>query len=410
MPRLFTPPDSNLRFLDGMRALAVLAVIGFHSLIQMPTVAFEVRGDLLGRALLRGGMGVDLFFVLSGYLIGGQLLRQGLGTGRIRFGAFYVKRLFRIFPAYYLVLAVICGWVVWQPFYGAILRGVSPDEVIGGAWSNVLYLNNYTGSRVMPWSWSLAVEEHFYLVVPLLISLVLLRLPHAGRVALLWGLFFLPWVTRYLAWQGLGIEPIPTGVTPGENADRAGDALAWMDAVAAPSHNRFDAIAAGLLCAYSEQASSRARRRWSGKLGLALTGLCLLVLWVYVGGEGGQPIGPGASAILFGPVALAFGGLLQHCLYRERSPLRIVLSWRGFYPVARVSYGMYLLHPVLVAWLGSIGAHEALSPLRHPAAILLAALALNTAVAYASALLMFTAWEWPFMKLRQRMLARMSRT
>jgi peptidoglycan/LPS O-acetylase OafA/YrhL len=409
MAHLFRPPQHNVPFLDGLRALAILAVIAFHSLIQVPELAFAVRDLSLGRVLLRGGMGVDLFFVLSGYLIGGQLLREGLDTGRVRLGRFYIKRFFRIFPAYYLVLAAVCAWVLWQPFYGAILRGTEPAEAIGLAWSNALYLNNYTGSRVMPWSWSLAVEEHFYLVIPLLVGLVLVKIPLAARTAALWLLFVVPWVARYLAWYSLGIEPIPTGVVPGEHIDRAADAVAWMDAVAVPSHTRFDGLVVGVLCAHAELASGRARARWSGHGGLLLTALALLVLWVYMAGKGGQPIGPVASTMLFGPAALAFGGLLQHCLYRERSWLRRALSLRAFYPVARVSYGMYLLHPILIAALGATSMHGWLLSLERPLLATGLLIVVNAAVAYAAAMVMFLAWEWPMMRVRARIL-RTSRT
>jgi len=389
-----------------MRALAILGVVAFHSMIQMPEVAFEVRDTLLGRCLLRGGMGVDLFFVLSGYLIGGQLLRQGLEGGGIRFGEFYVKRFFRIFPAYYLVLVLLCAVVVHQPFYDTILRGTDPGEALRGAWANALYLNNYTGSRLMPWSWSLAVEEHFYLVIPLLLGGVLLRLPLRVRTAALWVLFFVPWFTRYLAWQSLGIDPIPTGVVPGEHADRAADALAWMDRVVTPSHNRMDALMVGVLCAHSHQVSMRVRRRWTGVSGAALTGLCVFVLLGYIASKGGRPIGPGASVILLGPAALAFGGLLQRCLYQRGSWMRRALSLRVFYPIARVSYGMYLIHPFVIAWIGDWAPVQALHDLPQAGLAVAVVIAVNLAVAYGFALVMFAAWEWPMMRLRGRVLRR----
>ena len=403
---LFTPPPEHARHLDGLRALAILAVLCFHSMIQVPDLAFELRDTLMGRLLLRGGVGVDLFFVLSGYLIGGQLLREGLASGRIRFGDFYIKRFFRIFPAYWAVLVLICAVLVWQPFYDALLRGVTPSEAMGSAWSNFLYLNNYTGSRLMPWGWSLAVEEHFYLVIPLLLSLVVLRLPRGRATVVLWVLLFLPWVTRLLAFRGLGIDPIVTGGTPDEQATRATELMAWMDAVFVPSHNRYDSLMVGVLCAWAEQTSSGVRRRWRGWGGVALTALSLLVIAGYLLGKGGKPVGPVASAVLVGPLALAFGGILQHTLYRERSWLRRLLGWRGFHPVARVSYGMYLLHPFLIAALGALGVHGALSTLGDARLAVLAVLAVNLAVAYGAALGMFVLLEWPMMLLRSRILAR----
>jgi len=405
LPRhLFRPPPESQRYLDGLRALAILMVLGFHTMIQMPEVTVEVRDGLLGRVLLRGGMGVDLFFVLSGYLIGGQLIREGLRRGRLDLGTFYIKRFFRIFPAYYLVLTLICLWLIRLPLYEFFLAGQEPSDVLRGAWANYLYLNNYTGSRVMPWSWSLAVEEHFYLVAPLLL-LVLLRFgKHGTRLGVLWALFFLPWVARFAAFRMLGIDALATGGSAEAQAGLLADALAWTDAVFVPTHCRIDSIVIGVLCAYLQQTSARTGERWRGWGGLAWTGVAVLVLAFYLLGKGGKPIGAGASAILFGPVALAFGGILQHCLYRERSPLRAALSFGGFYPIARVSYGMYLLHPFLFAAVHDTGPMLALRGLPNPTLATLAVLAVHGLLAYAAALLMFTLWEWPFMALRGRLL------
>ena len=405
LPRhLFRPPPDSQRYLDGLRAIAILMVLGFHTMIQMPDVTVEVREGLLGRVLLRGGMGVDLFFVLSGYLIGGQLIREGLGRGRLDLGTFYIKRFFRIFPAYYLVLTGICLLLLRRPFYEFFLAGHEPGEVLRGAWANYLYLNNYTGSRVMPWSWSLAVEEHFYLVVPLVLLALLRWCKHGTRLGVLWVLFWLPWVARLVSFRLLGIDALATGGSPEAQAGLLADAMAWTDAVFVPTHCRVDSIVIGVLCAYVQQTSASSRARWAGWGGVAWTAVAVLVLAFYLLSQGGKPIGAGASAILFGPVALAFGGILQHCLYRERSPLRAVLSFVGFYPVARVSYGMYLLHPFLFAALHDTAPMVALRGLPNPTAATLAVLAVHVAVAYAAALAMFTLWEWPFMMLRERLL------
>ncbi len=407
LPRhLFRPPPESQRHLDGLRAIAILMVLGFHTLIQMPDVTVEIREGLLGRVLLRGGMGVDLFFVLSGYLIGGQLIREGLGRGRLDLGTFYLKRFFRIFPAYYLVLTVVVVLLIRQPFYEFFLAGQDPGDVVRGAWANYLYVNNYTGSRVMPWSWSLAVEEHFYLVIPLLLLVLLRHGKHGTRLGVLWALFWLPWVLRFAAFRHLGIDALATGGSPEAQAGLLADALAWTDAVFVPTHCRIDSIVVGVLVAYTQQTSPRVAERWRGWGGLAWTAVALLVLAFYLLGKGGKPIGAGASAILFGPVALAFGGILQHCLYRERSPLRAVLSFGGFYPIARVSYGMYLLHPLLFAAVHDSGPMVALRGLPNPTVAALAVLAVHLLLAYGAALVLFSLWEWPFMALRGHLLRR----
>jgi peptidoglycan/LPS O-acetylase OafA/YrhL len=149
--------------IDALRAIAVLAVIGFH--------AFPER-------LPGGYVGVDVFFVISGFLISGIILR-GLGEGRFRFTDFYARRIKRIFPALLTVLcaSLLIGWFV-----------VFPDEwrslgkhAAGGAGFvyNLIvlrdagYFNPASAETPLLHLWSLGVEEQFYIVWPLV--LVLLR-------------------------------------------------------------------------------------------------------------------------------------------------------------------------------------------------------------------------------------------
>lgn len=144
--------------LDGLRAIAVLAVIAFHA-------------D--GGAMLPGGfLGVDLFFVLSGYLITALLAAEHDRTGGIALGRFYLRRLLRLSPALLLLLA---GYMAVAPLLWpeASPAAHARDAVIAGfyladygyaLWSLPLYLRH---------AWSLAVEEHFYLVWPLVLPLFL---------------------------------------------------------------------------------------------------------------------------------------------------------------------------------------------------------------------------------------------
>lgn len=145
--------------LDGLRAFAVFAVMVFHW--AQPTVA--------GRPLPLGFMGVELFFVLSGFLIGGILLRaqeqnESDGTPQLfTLQRFVIRRALRIFPAYFVYLLVT-----------ALTLGVPDDEW----WWYPTYLSNYRLSVTPEWpghwshTWSLAVEEQFYLIAPLIILLL----------------------------------------------------------------------------------------------------------------------------------------------------------------------------------------------------------------------------------------------
>jgi peptidoglycan/LPS O-acetylase OafA/YrhL len=160
--------------LDGVRAIAVTLVILFHL----------TPGTTVG-----GYLGVDLFFVVSGYLITTLLLRERNETGRIALGAFWTRRARRLLPAL-AVLVLTCSTAAWA-IGGDVLVGLGL-QVLGAATfsSNWLLLaagSNYFGDTMPELFrnlWSLAVEEQFYLVWPLLLVLVLFRMPRPLRFAL----------------------------------------------------------------------------------------------------------------------------------------------------------------------------------------------------------------------------------
>ena len=157
--------------LDGFRGIAVLVVILFHTPLLLYPRGIGVAS--LDRALAGGFLGVDLFFVLSGFLITALLLSEENQHGSIGLGSFYVRRALRLLPALYLVLAAffVYAHVVDHPPVGA-------SSTIGYA---LVYLSNWqqiwhplTGEGLTH-LWSLAVEEQFYLLWPLVL-IVLLRL------------------------------------------------------------------------------------------------------------------------------------------------------------------------------------------------------------------------------------------
>ncbi len=148
--------------LDGVRALAVLCVLVFHM-----------------DALPGGYLGVDVFFVLSGFLITGGLLAERDRTGAMSLTRFYLRRAYRLLPAFWLLVAVATGWVVVLGIGTAGER----REFLDSLASSTLYLNNYfqvvkqsTGAGWLGHTWSLSLEEQFYLLWPLAL-IVLCRRP-----------------------------------------------------------------------------------------------------------------------------------------------------------------------------------------------------------------------------------------
>ena len=145
--------------IDGLRAIAVLSVICYHAFPH----------------LIRGGfVGVDIFFVISGFLIS-SILIANLETNTFSFLAFYRKRINRIFPALILVLIVflILGWFVLFPSEYEQLG----SHVAGGAsfisnfllWYNTGYFDNAAETKPLLHLWSLGIEEQFYIIWPLVL-------------------------------------------------------------------------------------------------------------------------------------------------------------------------------------------------------------------------------------------------
>lgn len=153
--------------LDTLRAIAIVWVMLFHSYL------IGGLGEGFGLLERSGWMGVDLFFVLSGYLIGSQVLNALKHPGRMNFDAFYRRRAARILPAFFVVLALYALWPAWRE-----TSHMQPLWQFFTFTFNLLFDNgdNYAFSHV----WSLCVEEHFYLAFPLL-ALWLTRRPAAWK-------------------------------------------------------------------------------------------------------------------------------------------------------------------------------------------------------------------------------------
>lgn len=149
--------------IDGIRALAVLPVVFFH---------------ILARLCPGGFAGVDVFFVISGYLIVGGILRD-LDNGRFTLSGFYYRRIRRIMPAYFVMIAIVfcAGSII---YYSWPLRDLGEASLMGSLFSANLYFwkisGDYFSSGVQTnpllHLWSLSVEEQFYMVIPLLCMVV----------------------------------------------------------------------------------------------------------------------------------------------------------------------------------------------------------------------------------------------
>jgi peptidoglycan/LPS O-acetylase OafA/YrhL len=173
MPKPVGHSQRYMPGLDGLRAIAVLAVIAYH----------------LNPAWAPGGLlGVGVFFTLSGYLITDLLLGQQAATGRLQLGDFWLRRARRLLPALFLMLAVVVAWVTLLD--RSLLPGLRGDVLAAvgyvSNWWNILreasYFARFGPPPPLDHLWSLAVEEQFYLIWPWLLWLGLRYVP--GRYTL----------------------------------------------------------------------------------------------------------------------------------------------------------------------------------------------------------------------------------
>jgi len=296
--------------IQGMRAIAVLLVVVFHAGVS---------------ALPGGFVGVDVFFVISGYLITGQILGS-MDKGPFRFASFYAKRARRILPASLLVVVLtLIGAVIWLP-------PLQLPQVFAGALATALYVPNmyfavrgtdYFASEsisLFQHYWSLGVEEQFYLIWPALLVVAFVLVRRSER-RLFWFLvavvvvsFFAGWVTTYVS-QPWAFFSLPT--------------RAWELGVGGLVQFALRR-GVGLPPVVGRIAA------WAGIAVLAAAALLITETTPF----------PGVAALVpvAGSAALIFGGALARDNLVSRA-----LGTRPMVFIGTISYSMYLVHwPLLI--------------------------------------------------------------
>jgi len=317
--------------IDGLRALAVIPVVFYH---------FHV-------APFRGGfVGVDIFFVISGYLIT-ALIHAEMQTGEYSLAGFYERRVRRILPALFAVLSASAVAALWLLFpedlsrFGESMAATAIFASNFDFWQQSGYFDTAAESKPLLHTWSLAVEEQFYLVFPLLLGLF--RTAPRRVLLLLTG--------------GLAVASFAFGVW----AVRSYPIMAFY---LAPS--RIWELMLGAILALG---AFPAAPRWLAEL-LSVVGLALLGLAVF--GFSPDSAMPGENALL--PCGGA--ALLIYANGGGRTVIAKALSWQPVVFVGLVSYSLYLWHwPIFV-----FARYESFAPLRIDQALAWIALSVGLAV------------------------------
>jgi len=331
----------HLPALNGLRGLAVIAVVAYHLQIGW------AKG---------GYLGVDLFFVLSGFLITTLLLEEWVHTSRIDLVAFWGRRARRLLPALFLVVVALALYLICNALWGGPGANglIDLSGLRGDAIATLLYVNNwhlvfahqsyfaqFSTPSPLQHTWSLAIEEQFYLVWPLVL-LVLLKYGRRG-------------------WRGVGAT-VTVALGVGSSVLMAALFHPGVD----PSRiyygtdtRLFDLMAGAtvaFLAAARRQPDAQARRtlHWVGPAAAVVLG----VFWVRAGTSGGLPTnfmfeGGFLLCAALAALVVADARLIEPGWFARG------LAWRPLHFVGTISYGIYLWHWPVIVYLN--GARTGLS-------------------------------------------------
>ncbi len=285
--------------MDFLRAIAILLVVLAHTILS-----YGAPKNLAPLQL--GGTGVDLFFVLSGWLLGGLLFKEAEKNNSIDIKRFWARRWMRTLPAYYTVLVL------------TIIQRYLTKENVEFPWEYFFFLQNYDANLSLFFvSWSLCVEEQFYLfIAPLLAFLTLLKRKTTTIVLL--GLFLLPFLFRQADWYSSVME----------------------------THVRVDGCLAGVLLAHIRyQYHSLWEKLTNIAPQIAFISIILYLFFFIARYNPSFGVNDPNKLLL----AIIFGGWVL--LANANTTWSNKLYFPGAKYIATRSYALYLLHPEILALL-----------------------------------------------------------
>lgn len=316
MQNPYTDHGGYIAGLDGLRALAVLSVIGYHIFPQV------VRG---------GYLGVDIFFVLSGFLISTLLIRELRKNSKIRLGAFWLRRARRLIPALVTLILIVVpvALLVERDLLVGIGRQVLGALTFSTNWLEIAHGSSYFDSTtpiLFKNFWSLAIEEQFYLLWPFLFILVLAFMPKLSA-----------------ALTAIGVLALTSGILMAILYDSENVTRVYYG-----TDTHLFGLAIGILLAFSWADRSGmvlAKRTWVrfGKY-FGLAALALILLAIFALPDDSPFAYRGGILLVSCLVVVLIAAMLQPGSILARVGELWILRWLG-----TRSYGLYLWHwPILV--------------------------------------------------------------
>jgi peptidoglycan/LPS O-acetylase OafA/YrhL len=366
-PVLSSMDGRNNPWLDLVRSIAILLVLLRHG--ERALYAQGGAQGFLQTIFTNGWVGVDLFFVLSGYLISRHVLRASVGVDNFHYGRYFAMRLLRILPAYYAVLFLVVMGAF--PFFR-----VAPDELGLRIAYHLLFLQDYLPANINVVFWSLGVEEKFYLLAPVLIFAILHCRSNKTKASLLLLCFALPICLRTAAFLRL---------------DDGIDYSTFFRIFRSPFHMTLEGLVVGVGIAVAQHAHCFQQSPRNGLL-LLFGGMAVLFAWL---GSSDFMATIGALDAIAQPVAVAVlaGAMVLGAVQLAGTPMPLS---RVFQFLSRLSYSLYLIHfPLIPLAMTVAGAGQPLD-----------FWAFYFGVSLSAALLLHILVERPFLGWKDRIAAR----
>lgn len=363
---------NKLYGLDHLRTLAIILVFFFHYYIVS-----DGQPEWLPNVASFGWTGVDLFFVLSGFLISSQLFTQIKQGQVISFKTFFIKRFFRIVPAFLVTVAIYFCF-----------PGFREKEALPSLWKFLTFTQNL-GLDIKDFGtfshcWSLCVEEHFYLLLPIILIVLQKSKLFSKSYWLLITLFLLGFTIRIYSFNNLYLPK-----TEEENAW-----LYWYKFIYYPTYNRLDGLLVGVSIAGIYVFKPDLWNKLS-KFGnqFILLSLCILT-GAYFLCEDQQTF----NASIFGFPLIAFG--FGFMVLGAMSPTSVLYKWNSKTTtfIATLSFAIYLTHKGIIHTTNKL-----LANLNIDSNIMLV-ICIFTCIL--GAYLLNLTIEKPFMKLRNKIIER----
>ncbi len=368
---LFVRPKFHNPVVDGVRAVGIILVIIAH-LFYFHSPFFTLNDKTLEiysfGSFFRPDLALEMFFVISGFLIGSILFSEHKKTSRISFRSFYLKRFFRLMPVY--VVSIILGVL----FYLS-LKNSNPEfhsqinTQISNLWTNFLYVNNFVSveNQFMAWTWSLAVEEQFYFIVPLFILFLLRKVRH--RVYLFFFLLILSSVIRFFIVYKYNLQMISGGLEIADDKWRQSFNLLYDNL-----YTRYGGLLIGVFGSYlSVFYKKRVSVFFKSFVSTFFYYLCLFILvsiffkldyfyFIRFGPDGSEMIVENLSfyeKVYYCFVVSTSRNIFAFCVmyvvfylmfsrFSEKNFLYKFLSSKSLFTVSQLSYASYLIHPLII--------------------------------------------------------------